>query len=229
MLTRLHAEDGFTLVELLTAMVIGMVVLFGAFTVIDGAFNVNANVSGRSDATQRGRAAMDEITRQLRSQVCASGTSRVLSASPTQVTFTADLSNGTRRPDKRQIAYDAATDTITQSVWDGTSGSVPNVQFGATARTRVLVTDTDADPAATPAGAVFTYSAITPNTDGASFTLLGSTVPADDLDRIARIDIAYVTRPANAGSIDSRAVTFKDSVITRALFADDNDVRFACQ
>jgi Tfp pilus assembly protein PilW len=229
MLTRLHAEDGFSLTELLAAMVIGIVVLFAAFTVIDGAFSVNAKVSGRSDATQRGRAAMDEITRELRSQVCASGTSRVLSANPTEVTFTADLSNGSKRPDKRQIAYDSATDKITQSVWAGTSGSAPNVQFSATAQTRVLVTDTDPDPVATPAGAVFTYWAITPNTDGATFTLLGSTVPVADLDRIARIDIAYVTRPATAKSIDNRAVTFKDSVISRALFADDNDVRFACQ
>lgn len=229
MLRRLRAEDGFTLLELLAAMVIGMVVLFGAFSVIDGAFRVNADVSGRSEATERGRAAMDEITRALRSQVCASGNSRVLSASPTQVTFTTDLSDGTKLPEKRQISYDPVAHTITQSVWDGQGGTPPNVVFKATAKTRVLVTDTDADPAFTPAGAVFAYNAVTPNTNGTSFTSLGSTVPAADLDRIARIDVAYVTRPTRAKAGDKRAVTLTDTVLMRALFANDNDQRYACQ
>jgi prepilin-type N-terminal cleavage/methylation domain-containing protein len=226
---RPRAEDGFTLLELLAAMVIGMVVLFGAFTVIDGAFRVNADVSGRSEATERGRAAMDDITRALRSQVCATGTSRVLSAGPTQVTFTTDLSDGARLPEKRQISDDPAAHTITQSVWDGQSGSPPNIVFKATAKTTVLVTDTDADPATTPAGAVFAYWAVTPNTDGTSFTSLGSTVAAADLDRVARIDVAFVTRPNRAKAGDDRAVSVSDSVLVRALFANDNDQRYSCQ
>jgi len=60
-------ESGFTLPELLTAIVIGMVVLMAAFMLLDRTVASTARVSDRQEAVQRGRLTMELITRQLRS------------------------------------------------------------------------------------------------------------------------------------------------------------------
>jgi type II secretion system protein J len=65
-----RSEDGFTLVELLVALLIGTVVLMGAFTVLDSTASVTGTVARRVDSLQRGRTALDLMTRDLRSQVC---------------------------------------------------------------------------------------------------------------------------------------------------------------
>jgi Tfp pilus assembly protein PilW len=227
MLIRLRAEDGFSLIELLTSMIIGIVIIFAAFGLIDNSVRVNANVGGRTDATARGRAGMDEITRALRSAVCANNTPPITAATPTQVVFTADLSDGTRLPDQRTFTYSAAADTITESVVAG-SGTVNAVQFVATPKTTTVLTDSDPDPATTPAGAVFTYWRFNPNSSGQTLVSLGSTVAAADLPRIARIDIAYVTRPARVSTIDARAANVEDSVVLRSVDPETSDPKTTC-
>jgi Tfp pilus assembly protein PilW len=227
MLIGLRAEDGFSLTELLAAMIIGIVVIFGAFSVIDNSAAVNSKVAGRTDATQRGRAAMDEITRALHSAVCANNTPPITTATPTQVVFTADLSDGTRLPEQRQFTYTATADTITQSVVAG-SGTANAVLWVATPKTKNVLTDSDPDPATTPAGAIFTYWKFSPGSAGQTLVSLGSTVAAADLSRIARIDIAYVTRPANVSVIDARASNVEDSVVVRSVDPDTTDPKTTC-
>jgi prepilin-type N-terminal cleavage/methylation domain-containing protein len=217
-LSRLRHEDGFTLVELLAAMVIGLIVIFAGFNLIDTSVRVNASVAGRTDASQRGRLAMDDITRSLRSQVCANGVTPITSATPTSVTFTADLSNGSRPPDRRTLTYSPSADTVTQTVTPG-SGTEPNVVFTGTTTSRVLLTDADPDPSVA-GGAVFQYFAVTPGTGGSQFTALGATVATADLPRIARIDIGLSVRPARSSTGDKRSVLFDDSVIVRSVNPD---------
>src|SRR4051812_36170964 len=106
----LRSEDGFTIVELLTAMVIGIVVLFAALTVLDTSISVTGRVTSRVDALQRGRTAMDLMIRDLRSQVCvgiltnastgATGTDdSLIGGSDTSVDFYTDLGDGSKLTD----------------------------------------------------------------------------------------------------------------------------------
>jgi Tfp pilus assembly protein PilW len=227
MLIGVGAEDGFSLIELLTAMIIGMLVIFGAFSLIDTSATVNSEVAGRTDATQRGRAGMDEITRTLRSAVCANNTPPITTATPTQIVFAADLSDGTRLPEQRQFTYSATTDTITESIVAG-SGTANAVLWVATPKTSPVLTDSDPDPATTPAGAIFTYWKFSPGSAGQTLVSLGSTVAAADLSRIARIDIAYVTRPANVSVIDARAANVEDAIVVRSVDPDTTDPKTTC-
>jgi Tfp pilus assembly protein PilW len=227
MLIHLDAEDGFSLTELLAAMIIGIVIIFAAFSLIDNSVRVNGQVVGRTDATQRGRAAMDEITRSLRSVVCANNAPPITTATPTQIIFTADLSDGTRLPDQRQFTYSPTADTITASVVAG-SGTLNNEQWVAAPKTSSVLTDSDPDPSTTPAGAIFTYWKFSPDTGGQTLLSLGSTVAQADLSRIARIDIAYVTRPANVSTIDRRAANIEDSVVLRSVDPGTSDPKTTC-
>lgn len=227
MLTRLRAEDGFSLTELLAAMIIGMIVIFAAFALIDNSVRVNAQVAGRTDATQRARAGLDHITRALRSSVCANNTPPITVATPTQIVLTGDLSDGTKLPDLRTFTYSSTADTITETVVPG-AGTTNAVTWTGTAKTTTVLTDTDPDPATTPSGAVFTYWKFSPGTGGQTLVQLDPTVLPADLARIARIDIAYVTRPTKVPTIDGRAANLEDSVVLRSVDPDTSDPKTTC-
>jgi prepilin-type N-terminal cleavage/methylation domain-containing protein len=227
MLTRLRTQDGFSLPELLMAMLVGVIVLIAAFSLIDNSVAINGKVISRQDATARGRSAMDEITRSLRSAVCGNTAAPIVTATATQVVFTTDLGDGTGYPDKRTFTYDATADTITETIVPGTLNS-GNVVWTSAAKTLSVVTDTDPDPAVTPAGTIFSYYKFTPGTSGQSYTALPAPVTGNDLARIARIDVSYVTRPAKVSTIDSRASNFEDTVTLRSVDPDSVDPKTTC-
>jgi prepilin-type N-terminal cleavage/methylation domain-containing protein len=227
MLTRLRTEEGFSLPELLMAMLVGVIVLIAAFSLIDNSVAINGKVISRQDATARGRSAMDEITRALRSAVCGNTAAPIVTATATQVVFTADLGDGTGYPDKRTFTYDGTADTITETIVPGTLSS-GNVVWTGTATTRNVVTDSDPDPAVTPAGTIFSYYKFTPGTSGQSYTALPAPVTGNDLARIARIDVSYVTRPAKVSTIDARASNFEDTVTLRSVDPDSSDPKTTC-
>ena len=65
----LNDDSGQTLVELMIATVIGLIVIFAAFLMLQTSMTQGARITSREDASQRGRLAMEQITRELRSQV----------------------------------------------------------------------------------------------------------------------------------------------------------------
>lgn len=211
-MNRLRSQDGFSLTELLVAMVIGMATLLAAFALIDTSTTRSMQVTGRTDASQRGRLALDAMTRALRSQVCVDGAVPIVSGDANQVTFTSDLSaNGSS--DRRTITFDAATRRLTQTVVQGV-GNEPNRTFTGASTTTVLL----ADVAAEPAKPVFTYWADQPGFGGSQFQqLTTSPLPATDLKRVARIDISFVARPSNAATSNTWSSTLEDSIVVRAI------------
>ena len=93
-MSRLRSQAGFTLPELIVAMAIGMATVLAVYAVLDTSIKQSNDIAGRVNATQRGRIAMDIITRQLRSQVCycptvpaiVSGTNDSVSSTSTSAT-----------------------------------------------------------------------------------------------------------------------------------------------
>ena len=137
---RLADERGFTLPELLVAMAIGMIVLLAAFMVLDRSFTASGQVADRSDALQRGRQAMELMTRQLRSQVCVGTTNPpIVAGTPNSITFYVDLGDGTEPIQRRTLTYNPATDTIMESVVKA-AGTYPNLTFTSPATTKPLLT-----------------------------------------------------------------------------------------
>jgi prepilin-type N-terminal cleavage/methylation domain-containing protein len=127
-------ESGFTLVELLTAMTIGLVVLMAGFLLLDRATSASVEIADRQDAVQRGRVAMERITRQLRSQVCLGDeTEPITFGDDDQIVFYADLGAGSLNGDtveRRRLSYVEAGGeaTIVQDVFQG-SGTYPALEF----------------------------------------------------------------------------------------------------
>ena len=66
----LGANDGFSLIELLTAMVIGGVVLGALMTLMATGFTKSAEITDRAETAQSGRSALDRILTLMDSEVC---------------------------------------------------------------------------------------------------------------------------------------------------------------
>ncbi len=134
---RLHTEDGFTLPELLTAMAIAMIVSLATFALVETVMKRSGEVGARVETTATARTAMDQLTRQLRSQVCAKrpemGTARSIdSASPTAFSVFTDFTNENAgggvmpAPDLRTVTWDAAAKLFTETVVAGTRDTRDN-------------------------------------------------------------------------------------------------------
>ncbi len=234
--SRLRAQEGFTLPELLTTMSISIIVLLGAFGLLDVVMKRTGETRARVETAQVGREALETITQQLRSQVCPSTSiASLAAASANSVTFYADLSNGAAavkdRVQKRVLTYDPVARTITQSVYlptgVGTATTPPGPTFPATASsTRVLAANVDPD-----GQSIFRYYAYAPGTAATSTTAATAATPtvelttlttAADRARIARIQIAFVAKSANPTMGARGALTLHDQVVLRA--ADPNDL-----
>jgi type II secretory pathway pseudopilin PulG len=95
---RLRQEDGFSLPELLTTLMIGMVLVLASLSLVEVTMRRTGETQDRIEALQGGRLALDTITRELRSRVCLPLTGgadpiqvSIASASPDAVAFYVDM------------------------------------------------------------------------------------------------------------------------------------------
>jgi hypothetical protein len=109
-------------------MVMAMIVSLATFTLIEIVMKRSGEVASRVETTASARTAMDQITRQLRSQVCAKTTPTdtgrsLIAGSALSLTVYTDfttetLTNGLLpAPDKRMISW--ASNTLTETVTKG--------------------------------------------------------------------------------------------------------------
>jgi prepilin-type N-terminal cleavage/methylation domain-containing protein len=196
-------ERGMSLVEMMIAMVIAMVISLASFALIDFSMRRAGEVAGRVDADQRGRVAMDTITRQLRSQVCQqTGTPPMVGGTATNPTdandasFFVDLSNGSSpavNPQLHTLSYQGAPNyRIVESDWTPTVPGSAKVdpKYTGSPTTRVLLSDV------LPIGTtpVFSYY------DAAGNQLTG-TLSGTTLGQVARIDIAFRAAPSGTTKV----------------------------
>jgi type II secretory pathway pseudopilin PulG len=220
----LRGEAGMTLPELLLSMIIGTVVLFAAFGLLDATIGVSAKVDRRVDAIQRGRVAMDTIVRDLRSQVCLPSTDPAVApvgslraGSDNSVDFYADLGDGSasRPTQRRTITFSPTANTITETV------------YGATTTTRTLLTDVYPQDASTPVFSYFGWNGTTAAREATAPLTATTGLAATDLDKVARITVAFRVRRAGGGTA-STAVSMQDDVYRRGFDPNLTDPTPGC-
>lgn len=207
-------QSGFALTELVVAMTVGLIVLMAAFLLLDRAHSVSNEISDRQDAVQRGRQAMEKLTRQIRSQVCLGNTIEPITyGSSDQVTFYADLTDGSKNVERRNIVFDPDTKTITEEVFPGV-GVYPDLAFGSTpAESRVILSRVERvlDPP-TP---FLRYYAYDPAGAPGALRELNRPLSADDAPLVVMVKIAFVAMPEGANPRDRDATTFYNDVYVR--------------
>jgi type II secretory pathway pseudopilin PulG len=203
---RVRSETGTTLVEMLTALVIGSVVLFGVVTVFTTALTSAAKVNDRVDAAQRARLALDRMQTVLNSQVCLTNPGAAqppvlpVTSDANQVTFVADLGDETFTPAQYRFAYDATAHTITESYWAPVvSGNTTTFATNPTTA-RVIASDVAPQDATTP---IFRYYAYT--TTGAPLPTAELLPPLDaaEVATLVRVQVNLLAQPSRTKKSDA--------------------------
>jgi hypothetical protein len=230
-MSRLRADDGFTLMEAVMAITIGFVVLAATFTLLDSSVRLNTGVMAKTDAMQRGRQAMDTITQQLRSQVCLDyAHSAVLSGSDANsVTFYMDYSQGDLPPVKRKLTFDPAKREIRSARYQSSSSlpQPPDTSYPASATSTQTILENatlQLDDQKKPVPFLQYFAYPDPQTVAAGAELQPNVALTPPLStaqaaRVARIEVNFLADPTGARD-DSRGVNLTDQVMAR--HADPN-------
>jgi type II secretory pathway pseudopilin PulG len=206
MLDRLRREEsGFTLVELVVAIVVGMIILLATFTMLDSSVVLTGKVTDRVDRTQRARVAMEQVTRELRSQVCPGpGVPALIEAQNYSVKFYAFMGTGQFVPEIREIAWDTNTNSLVEKRWAGTTAS-PYTTWASSPVTRTLLSDVTPPPSNAPMFAFYSTGASSPFS-----TPLSST----DLGKTSKVTITFKTY-AQSKNISGPTITLQNEVFAR--------------
>lgn len=227
---RLRSQDGFTVVELLVAMVVLGIVVAGSLTLMQVVMRQGRGVIERTDAAQHGRLALDRMTRQIRSQVCRDQFTRgLISASPTSLSFYTDLGDGrTTGPSRHTLTYDSAKRRVTETVFLSQTAPPAAPSYASTPDRNAVtiledvVPDTDAAKNPLPFFTYFAYdTAVSPPAPTRMLPSTGPLSPAD-LPSAAVVRMQFKVRPTGARD-DTFAVRMQDDVFFRN--ADPNAAR----
>jgi prepilin-type N-terminal cleavage/methylation domain-containing protein len=218
---RLGDERGFTLVELLMATVIGVVVLMTAYTMSDAVLHAQTRISDRSESIARGRTTLEQITQQLRSEVCLGpGSPAIAYGDASHITFYADLANTTFTPTKRDLQFTGGT--ITQRDYTGSPAvGTPPFTFSATAaRTRVIADKLLLQPGIP----FFTYYSFDGGNPIRPANQLAVPLSAADAARVVQIRVSFSALPSRGGSsATSAGEPFSANVYIRTADPTDPD------
>lgn len=226
-MTRARDESGWTLIELLMAMTIGVVVLFASFMLVDASAPLAQKTADRVDAAQRGRLAMEIIGAELRSQVCMPGA--VPPIMPTvsdssNVWFYGNNQDQDSLPQKHHIYIQGTA--LKEDTWQGT-GSVSNVIFPVTAlpTTRTLV-----DPVGlVPGVPLFRFYGFDANLPASVNQPIVAPVSVLDSRRVVQVNVSFVARPTRATAASGRDSTFQQAVFFRTADPTDPIKGAKCQ
>ncbi|MEA2473761.1 MAG: hypothetical protein QOE06_1676 [Thermoleophilaceae bacterium] len=200
-----------TLIELMVTLVVGSIILMAAFAMLDTSVTQTGKVTERVDATQRGRLALDEIARQLRSQVCpVHDTPAMVAGTGSSITFYTFMRAGEFRPERHAITWDATARTIVEQDYQPTGLAGALVYPAAPTAARTLL----ADVVASGTDPIFDY--FTWSTTGQVLPSLRLTTPLaqGDLARVVRVAISFRSLPSGRPA-SAPGVAFQTDVYSR--------------
>ncbi|MCW3012631.1 MAG: hypothetical protein JWO90_3035 [Solirubrobacterales bacterium] len=210
----MKSQEGFTVVELMVALIISLVTIFAGFQALDGFRAISATTTVRSDNTQRARLAMDGLIRALRSQACKGpGEPSLLAGGPTSVAFITDLGDGTTVPERREVTYDAPTRTLQERRFAG-SRSGTTLAFASTPTSFGPELAGVEPTAGRPVFGFYGYDTSNPPRP---VLPLGPTLTGADLARVSRITVEFRVGAAAGEPDQAAAATLQDEVFLRSV------------
>ena len=214
-LNALRREDGTTLVELLVGSVVGLIVLAASLLVLDDSVKLARVTDQRIDATQRGREAMETVTRELRSQVCLGVAPALTEATNTSVSFYVNLAGIDAVPQRHKISLESGELILRRYVPTGTP---PALTFPATpTSTRVLLQNAQ-QVGSTP---IFRYYRWTAGAFVAPSTLVTTPLDATTFTLPVKVAISFRANPSAEFGNQRGFADLHDSIYVRSSDPSD--------
>ncbi|MGD1049749.1 MAG: prepilin-type N-terminal cleavage/methylation domain-containing protein [Solirubrobacteraceae bacterium] len=212
---RLRPETGFTLIEMMVALLLGIIVSAATLAIVITSVHLSSNYNDRVDATQQGRVAMLKITQALESSCVAVGVAPILAASDSNdVWFYSALSDSpTIAPNKLEISLTGGS--LVMNTYAYVSGAAPNWVFASTPTAFTLVVN--AQPvSSTPVFQYYGYGAngVLSGTPYTITTNLGSNAATTD-----EVAINFQANPTDNWTALGRAASLSDAVVLRLASA----------
>lgn len=213
-------QAGFTLPELMASITIGMIVLLAAFMLLDRAVQGSNKLADRQDAAQRGRLAMEVVTRDLRSQVCLGDSGEPITAGSDKdrVTFYANLSANPDAADRRSFRYVSSEKRLYQDIEPG-SGTFPDLTFSG-GQTHIVLQPVIPVKDAGVDRDIFRYYRYKAGGAPGELEQLTSPLDAAEAEQVVMIKTAFVAMP-------TRVTERTTDVVDAATFESDIYVRLA--
>lgn len=217
----LAAEHGFTLTEMLIAMVTGMVVILATLSVLDISISQSSRITERVDADQRGRLAMEKILLELHSSCIADPFTpvqeksnatmvRFISQTGAQASFTTVT--------KHEIALNTATGILTDASYVSSKLEGTNMTFPeAATKTETLLTGVSQSKekvgGAEIVVPVFKYYKY----EGGNLSATPEEVPLSktDAEATAEVTVSFTTAPSSTRTQADRTVDLTNSAVLR--------------
>lgn len=195
-----RAEQGFTLVELIVAVTIGTIVMLASIALLDLTVTGQRDAEHRVDALDNGRRGMEQLSRQIRSQICLGrGVAPVITAEDDQIEFYASLSRrttvdagGSPEIQRRRLQFVEdgrfGRGRIEETVWtgSGTLGSYTPITWSTTPEVRTVL----ADIRRTPGMPIFRFYRYDP-VASPDLQRLATPVSGQPLGLIVQVGIAF--------------------------------------
>lgn len=153
---KLRDETGTTLVELMVALMTGLVIFAALTTLLVTTMHGSARVTARVEATQRARIAMTRVMEQLHSACVAPEIAPIRTGSTGNSLQFVHQTGSEVSPTPILSVVSYANGTLTQSDYAATGGASPNWTFdeATPSSTRTLLTDVAPIP---PNTSIFSY------------------------------------------------------------------------
>jgi type II secretory pathway pseudopilin PulG len=249
-----HAEAGFTIIELLVAMMAGLVIVFAAFALVDLSVTQASRVSDRVAATGASESAMAHLDRELNSGCLtgdvspiqgstAAGISPVVNSDANDVVFVTGIGDGaTGTPTEHVVSF--KNGALTDTWYANTGGSPPDAQdastwtFSANKAGSIVLLNHVANQSGIPMFQYYSYSnPANPTVNSllgaapiATLPLSGTwpSTATNAAGSVAQVTISWVAAPTDGWSDPSREATMSDSVVFRLTPASPSSTNLPC-
>jgi prepilin-type N-terminal cleavage/methylation domain-containing protein len=222
----LRSEGGFTLIELMVSMMIGLVVAAATVAIVITSVHFSSNYSDRVDATQEGTVAMQKIAQALNSSCVSASLAPILPTSDANDVWFYSLlgDNPTINPNKVEISLTGGQ--LVMNTYTFLSGSSPSTWTFSTTATPFVLMPSASQDGSTPVFQYFGYgsSGVLSTTAYTLNTTLGATNAATT----AEIVITFQANPSDAWTALGRPTSFTDAVVLRLSPASSSSSDLPC-
>ena len=226
---RLRAEAGFTLIEVLVAMVTGIVVVGGLFAVLEVSLHQSTRIADVVQASQLGRQAMTHVVDEMHSACIGPNFTPVQAGStPSKLIFITGYSEKAELAEARkdEIVFNAEKETLTDNVFNSNGGTSPEFTFPVAATSSVLIGKNiseshEGEIGKVPVFRYYKYAVKPPSAESrgeASSTLVlyeppkAGSFSAAEAKEVASVQVAFTAGPVSTTSDVTRKVDLASQV-----------------
>jgi type II secretory pathway pseudopilin PulG len=213
-LSRLRRDErGISLIEMLSAMLIGMVVLFAVLGLMETLVKSSAESRGRQQAVREGRMTIDRVGQELRLASCPALGTAIISGTADSVSYHVARPQADFRQtpivERHTLTYDPTAQTLSLAVHTATGTNVPPTWSTSPARQSIIGTRL-ARVGTTPVFRYWKYDA----PDAPATSAVAAPVAAADLPNVAQITVTFNALP-DYGDATKAGSRFESTVLLR--------------